>query len=165
MPASVSQPTCWALGTIMRERPESLPHAQLCPIQLLCSHRGSGDRRGSFRPHLCSSLHLTSVTPRKRTHRAVWHWARSHATRLRGFCLFLRQICRRSRPSFGFSVLLRSSYSVLSKLQVWPAGSVCLAFRVKKGPWDPVALEPGTVHLEHAGLWGLRESKPCFAPC
>lgn len=25
---------------------------------------------------------------------------------------------------------------------------MCLAFRVKKGPWDPVALEPGTVGTE-----------------
>lgn len=140
-PLSVSPPAGPLGLSRVKDRSPST-RSVVCPVQPLCSHRGGGDRRGSFRPHLCSSLQLAFGV----------------------FCLFLRQICCRSQPSFGFSILLCISYSVCSKLKVWPAGSVCLAYSVKKGLWDPVALEPGTEHLEPTGLWGLRERRPCFAP-
>lgn len=66
----------------------------------------------------------------------------------------LRQTCCRPQPIFGSVLVLSLSSAEFWKLKVSRAGSVHLAYRVTEGPWDSVALEPGTVDLERC-CWAV----------
>lgn len=54
MPGSVRQPThcMYPWHSVLCVNGWSPCHSVVCPVQLLCSRRGGGDKRGSFHLHL-----------------------------------------------------------------------------------------------------------------